>query len=349
MPTAERIDIIKRLEKDFSWLFKGRFSKANIELTFQDGEKNKPKLSFDGIWEKGEFQGDQFNGTFKGGKFNGEIFGPGATFEYGTFLKGMFLTSVWENGNWKGGNWEFSSIWKKGETFDGVQFVVSDDPPWENINESTNEFNELIGIDNLFSLDESFSYGSLTTQEQDELFSNFEKAYKKAVGAAWSKSQFESRAYGWTFFGSIEGGIAVRKQNSGMYKLNGSYGSPKSVINGFNKMMSEIGKEPIWGVMTLNLVKLLEKVSNGEFRQPPKLFVRTVIPHIKKIFGTEIKDIRKDGAIIVDTPAGEMEKYLVANKVYFRTLLDNAQKYPDKVPVPAPVLKVLIGLLKKFI
>lgn len=197
-------------------------------------------------------------------------------------------------------------------------------------------------------LNEMFHYNSLTPEEKDTLYQAFRDAYEKAVGVAWDRNKFENRAYGWTFFGDVEGGIAVRQQRSGMYKLNATFGELRKILKAYYEMDSKIGNEPVWGVMTADLAKMLEKLSKGKFKQPPKMFTKMVIPHIKGIFGADIKKVEGDGAIVVDTPAGLMKKYFIGNKAYFDTLLDNALAHPERVPVPQPVLKMLIPIIKSM-
>jgi hypothetical protein len=331
---------IENMEKDFPWLFDCKMKNASIEIT-----REKELIWHDGTWVKGHWKGDFFKaGVFKSGTWFKGVF-SGGTFLYGNWLDGTFSSGIWEDGTWRGGIWlARENCWLKGEVEVNGRLIKTKEAPPSVIVESSSEF-----LDTQDLLDESFDYGSLSQEDKDELYNNFKKAYEKAIGIAWDKNMFNSRAYGWTFFGSKEGGVALRKQKSGMYKLNASYGSPRKVIEGFQEMEKEIGSDPIWGVMTLTVADLLEKVSKGEFKKPPKLFVKTVIPHIKHIFGSEIKEVKKNGAIIVSTPAGNMEKFLIANKAYYRTLLDNAKNNPEKVPVPKSVLSILISVLKNFI
>ena len=196
---------------------------------------------------------------------------------------------------------------------------------------------------------ESFKFNNLSGAEQEKLFSEFEKSYIKATGASWDKNHFLSRAYNWTFFGDENGGIAVRKQRSGLYKLVASYGSPKKIISAFKEMQNEIGNEPIWGAMTLNLANMLEKLTNNEFKIAPKLFVKTLIPKIKHIFGDDILGVKKDGAIIVNTPAGKMEKYFIYNKAYAAHMIDQLKNHPEKLPVPNALITILLPIVKKMI
>jgi hypothetical protein len=199
------------------------------------------------------------------------------------------------------------------------------------------------------TLKESFRYTDLNNTEQQKVYDEFKKAYVKATGTAWDEDKFIRRAHNWIFFGDISGGIAVRKQRSGLYKLVATYGSPKNVISGYKQMESEIGGEPIWGAMTLNLAQMLEKVSRNSFKIAPKLFVKTVIPHIKHIFGDVVKKVEKDGRLVIDTPAGEMKKFFIANTVYYNHILDMAKSNSDRLPLPKPVINILTNILRRFI
>lgn len=196
---------------------------------------------------------------------------------------------------------------------------------------------------------EEFKYNQLSDEEKETLYTEFKKAYEKATGAAWDEGRFVSRAREWVFYGTIEGGIAVRPQRSGLHKMVAAFGSPKKIIDGFNELDSSLRNDPVWGVMTENLAIMLEKISKGNFKRPPAIFTKTVIPKIAHTFGDDVKGVTSKGAIMVDTPAGVMEKFFICNKNYWRWLLDSAKNTPDKIPVPKPVLTVLIGIAKKLV
>lgn len=200
-----------------------------------------------------------------------------------------------------------------------------------------------------------FSLYSLTSQEQDDLYQNFYNTYIKSVGSAWPKSDFEYRAAQWTFWGTIDGGIAARHQNSGMWKLNACYGSPMAIFKGFREMINDIGDQPIWGAMTDNVAIQLEKAStkmgsDNLFLRVPGLIAKAIAPHIKKVFGdSQNIQINNDGSLSVSDPSGKpMTKYLIANKKYYQNIIDTMENNPDKLPVPALVQKGIIGALKLF-
>lgn len=197
--------------------------------------------------------------------------------------------------------------------------------------------------------EKKFTLGSLTSEEADTLYQGFHDAYMKAVGASWDQYTFEVKASNWTFFGDITGGVALRHQRSGLWKLNASYGYPRQVLKGFFEMQSSIGNEPIWGAMTDDLCALLEKASKGEFKRPPKLLVKILLPYLKKAMGADAGQATSKGSIIVDTPAGKMEKFFIANKAYYKELLDNSDKYLGDKGIPTPIKNTLIGLLGKLI
>lgn len=343
------------------WLLKADFIGAEITI-----EEDGKVIWENGVWKRGEWHGDVWRGgEWKQGKWKRGVFASG-TWNAGNFLGGQFGddsldairnegTPVWKKGTWTNGVFKKDyAVWEKGDIFKDGNFVSSKSDPISFFGESVEEkdlfeLNEEINEFISFQLDESFKYHDLDQEEQDELFNKFKQSYEKAVGVAWDRGRFESRARDWIFFGSKEGGIALRRQRSGLYKLNATFGSPKSVVNAFHEMMSEIGNEPIWGIMTLSLAEMLQKLSNKEFKMPPKLFAKTVIPHISHIFGDVVKTVNPDGGIVVDTPAGEMTKYFIANKKYYHDLIDMAKNNPDKVPIPKSVLNTLIGILKFII
>lgn len=197
--------------------------------------------------------------------------------------------------------------------------------------------------------EKEFKLNSLSAEDADKLFQGFYDAYMTSVGASWDRDTFNWKAAGWTFFGEVEGGVALRHQKSGLWKLNASYGMPIKVMRGLQEMMSKIGNEPIWGAMTDSLCKMLERATKGEFKRPNQLLVRILFPYLKKAMGADAGNVTNKGSIIVDTPAGKMEKFFIANKAYYQELLDNSDKYLGDKNIPGPIKKTLVGLLSKMI
>ena len=200
-----------------------------------------------------------------------------------------------------------------------------------------------------------FDFNSLSDADQDELYQNFYNSYVQSVGSAWSRYDFEWRAKQWTFWGSAQGGVALRHQNSGMWKLNASYGSPRAIFTGLKEMCDDIGDQPIWGAMTDEIAIMLEKATSRfgndkMFLKVPKLIAKAVVPHIKKVFGDSDQiTVNSDGTISVSTPAGKtVTKVMIANRSYYKHMIDEMQNNPDKLPIPVVVQKAIIGTLKLF-
>lgn len=194
-----------------------------------------------------------------------------------------------------------------------------------------------------------FTLSQLSDEEADTLYQGFYDAYMKSVGASWDRYTFDVKAYNWTFFGDVTGGVALRHQRSGLWKLNASYGYPRQVLKGFMEMQTQIGNEPIWGAATEDITKMLERVSKGDFKKPPKLLVKILMPYLKKAMGADAGQATSNGSIIVNTPAGKMEKFFIANKAYYQELLDNSDKYLGDKGIPAPIKNTLVGLLRKML
>lgn len=200
-----------------------------------------------------------------------------------------------------------------------------------------------------------FTFNSLSDTDQDILYQNFYDSYMGSVGSAWSRQDFEWKSGQWTFWGSPQGGVALRHQNSGMWKMNASYGTPRAIFTGFGEMINDIGDEPIWGAMTDNLAVMLEKASSrfGKdklFLRVPKLIAKAIVPHIKKVFGDNDKiTVNSDGTITVLDPSGKpLNKVMIANRSYYKHMIDEMQNNPDKLPIPPLVQKGIIGALKLF-
>lgn len=171
-------------------------------------------------------------------------------------------------------------------------------------------------------LESKFYLNDLSPEEQDKIYTNFYNSYTKSVGSAWDRSYFDSKAGGnrWVFFGSVDGGIALRKQNSNLWKMNACYGSLREIMNAYKEMMSSIGKEPIWSAVTEEIADMLERLSKGEFKRAPLNVIEKVFPFIAKVYGGELK-LNSDGSCDAYTPSGKkIKKYLIGNTVYYNFL-----------------------------
>ena len=193
----------------------------------------------------------------------------------------------------------------------------------------------------------------LSDSERDTLYQNFYDSYVQATGSSWDRDTFDWKAGNWTFFGNENGGIALRHQNSGLWKLNASYGSTREIYKGFMEMLKNIGNEPIWGAMTDNLIQMVEKGSarygeDKKFLRVPPMMAKLIAPHIAKVFGGSAT-VNKDGSLTTITPAGDsLHKGLVANKAYYQSLIDQMENSPNTLPIPGIVQKALIGTMKLF-
>jgi len=200
---------------------------------------------------------------------------------------------------------------------------------------------------NIRNFEEEFTIHTMSDAERDAMYDEFKKSYEKETGHAWDEGKFLSRAGNWEFFGTPKGGIAVRRQRSGMWKLVAVFGNPRDVINGFHELVSKHGNEPIWGAMTDKLANMLGRLSHGQFKVPPAIFVKTVIPYIKNVFGDMVERVEKDGALVINMQGiGVVKKYFVANKAYYRQILSKGMA---QLKIPALIQKTLGALLKKLV
>ncbi len=194
---------------------------------------------------------------------------------------------------------------------------------------------------------ESFQFNSLDDDEKDQLYSEFKASYEKETGAAWDESKFISRSRAWTFYGTVKGGVAVRKQRSGLIKLVAVFGNPLTVARAFKEMQTEENGVPIWGAMTKNLADMMERFTKGEFKRPPGIFVKMLVPYIKNVFGDDIKSVGMDGGITMDVAGiGTFKKFFIANKAYYRWIMENGV---NELNIPDPVKNMIIPLLVKMI
>jgi len=200
--------------------------------------------------------------------------------------------------------------------------------------------------------EQKFTVQSLSANDQDELFKNFETSYLDATGAAFSRNDFQWRAEGWEFYGSVEGGVSVRRQNSGGLKITSSYGEIKEVMEGFRGMIAKNPNTVIWGMMPEKLCRALEIFTKKEFKRLPGVLVKIVFPYLAKALGMHASGASAglDGGVTVDTPAGPMKKYLLGNSVYREFLRDNITNGDtSKLPVPQAVINTLKGMVNLLI
>ena len=208
--------------------------------------------------------------------------------------------------------------------------------------------------------EKEFYIRDLSDPEQDMLYQEFQKSYTKATGAAFTRDAFEWRADNWTFIGDPPddknptapvGGIAVRKQVSNdMFKLVASFGHIKSIMHGFDELKSKHGSSSIWGFVTDEIRRIIIK-HDKDFRSVPGPIVKAMEGMIKKLSNGEVKSVGLDGSIMVDTPAGVMKKFFIANRVYLNWLIASVEdpKNASRLPVPQAVLTPLMSLLKAII
>jgi len=191
-------------------------------------------------------------------------------------------------------------------------------------------------------LHESQSGNQIDLQRAYEVF---RQSYEAETGAAWSAEKFFSRAQNWMFFGDINGYVAVRRQRSGMTKMVGIAGDPRSILRGFGELQQETG--PLWWAVSAPLAQMAKK--RGMI--VPHLFpggaflLRTLMMMIPaSVFGGEQPEVTKDGGLVFNySDVGTTVKYLIGNKAYFQWAVRQPQvaERLQKVPGARMILKML--------
>ena len=190
-----------------------------------------------------------------------------------------------------------------------------------------------------------FTYDELDPQQRQRLFGMFEDSYKRETGQAWSQPKFESRASNWQFYGDEDGFVAVRPQRSGMKKLVGVAGSPKSIIKGIEALKDEGG--PIWGAVSSPLAAMAKKrgliVPHLHFGGPT--LIKALVSQVPaSVFGGVKPTVQPDGGLELDYPdVGKATKYMVVNKEYLKHLTGLPQM-ADAVK-SNPVVKTFLKLV----
>lgn len=179
----------------------------------------------------------------------------------------------------------------------------------------------------------------LNSSNQDSIYQAFKRSYEEETGKAWSEGKFLSRARNWTFYGDDKGFVAVREQRSGMKKLVGVAGEPKSILKGLAELQTEGG--PIWGAVSAPLAQMAKKrgmivphlYPGGAF------FIKALVKVIPSyVFGGYEPVVTKDGGVQFQyDDVGTHTKYLIGNKAYFVSAM--------KLPGIVDKLKEVPGLM----
>jgi hypothetical protein len=199
-------------------------------------------------------------------------------------------------------------------------------------------------IANRGNFDRSHSIGEtmmesmrLSDLDPEQAYQLFARSYEGATGAAWSKEKFLSRARDWDFFGDSNGYVAVRAQRSGMLKLVGVAGDPRSIVRGLTELQAT-GK-PVWGAVSAPLAAMAKKRGMLVPHTYPggAMLIRALIASVPdSVFGGVRPVANKDGGLTFDyADVGPAVKYLIGNKQYFIHAL--------KLPEVADKLKAIPG------
>jgi hypothetical protein len=161
---------------------------------------------------------------------------------------------------------------------------------------------------------ETFYIEDLSPEEQNNIYNLYKNSYEKSVGKAWDKYNFFERADNWTFYGDQTGYVAVRIQQSGLYKLAIVGGNPKGILKGIQELNSL--NKPIWGMVSSDLLHMMKKLG---FKNPKPLLFKSLIKFIpKEVFGDNDFTVNSDGSITFKyEDLGNAKKYFIGNQQYF--------------------------------
>jgi hypothetical protein len=172
---------------------------------------------------------------------------------------------------------------------------------------------------------ESFYFDDISPNDQEKLYQLYKSSYEKSTGTAWSEEKFYDRAYDWEFFGDIDGYVAVREQNSGMYKLAVIGGNTRSILKGFQQLISL--NEPVWGMVSKDILPLTKKLG---FTTPNALTMNILLRIIpKEAFDNIDFKTNSDGSITLKyDDTGDARKYFIGNEQYFKKIKNDIKQYP---------------------
>lgn len=284
----------------------------------------------DALWNYGDIDYEGFNNVFNeaiDGIFNAQD---------GPLLQNLHMIA---NDFFKGYDHEFLDAITKVLKYDGI--VVNFENEKFYVAFFGNQIKSAIGNTGEYSKESENIHESFNVQ-LDQAYEIFKKSYEESTGASWTKDKFLSRARNWKFYGDDYGYVSVRPQRSGLYKLVGVAGSPKSIYKGLHELLAE--NHPIWGMVSADMVPMAKKVG---FIQPPGYIIKAMMKLIpKSVFGDVDFTVNQDGSLTFQySDVGDATKYFIANKRYFQEMLAT---HADKVNDFAmkPILKTLELLVK---
>ncbi len=187
---------------------------------------------------------------------------------------------------------------------------------------------------------------SMNNVDLNSAYELFTQSYNKHTGNTWSKEKFMSRARNWKFYGDTHGFIAVRPQHSGMIKLVGTAGHPRSVMKGMRELMNE--HTPVWGMMSGELIPLAKKFG---MIQPPAIVIKMLMKVIpSSVWGDVPISVNKDGSITFQySDVGDATKFFIATPEYFKHLLTSLSHNSKAQQLPKYALTKITNIIQGLI
>jgi hypothetical protein len=178
----------------------------------------------------------------------------------------------------------------------------------------------------------------------------FRRSYEAETGVSWSEEKFISRAQNWTFYGDADGYVAIRRQRSGMNKLVGIAGDPRSIIRGLGELQHD--PAPLWGAVSAPLARMAAKrgLIAPHLYMGGALLIRTLMAMVPaSVFGGDKPEVTKDGGLVFNySDTGTAVKYLIGNKEYFRRAIRQPEVADRLRAIPgASMVLRLLGLSTK--
>ena len=187
------------------------------------------------------------------------------------------------------------------------------------LKEDINRMRSIMGLN-----ESQFTIGSLDNNELNDIYNVFKSSYEASTGTSWDLDKFVSRSHNWVFFGDKNGYIALRPQKSGLYKLVGVAGSPKSILYALDEIQST--DYPVWGMVSKNIQSQLMKKG---FKTPTPEQLQALYKSIPpEVFGGVDTIQNPDGSLTLKyADVGDATKYFVGNDKYFEIM---KQMFGDK-------------------
>lgn len=155
----------------------------------------------------------------------------------------------------------------------------------------------------------------------DAVYDLFTRSYLDATGNAQPREWFERHFRKWEFFGTDRGMVAIRRQRCGLIKLTGAAGNRSGVLRGIKEVLAM--EKPTWSAVSKDLMVQTHRLG---FITPPAWVIVAVMTAVgDRISKGRTISVNRNGSFNIEfANIGVVEKYFIANRLYYAWLVKEA-------------------------